>query len=326
MLHGTIGRLPLIKRHLDKHLDEAQAYVRRRQGGAVFFGRFTTALRVLVPGLAGMSDVHYPTFLAYNVAGGVLRGTGFALLGYVAGASWRHVARIAGQFGLALLGLIVLALILGPRDPQARAPVGTRACISGSEWPPASRPCGCAAGSPLRSVAPPTARHLGPPGVRAHVLPRRGGVVPLVVRWAHPGRGRARRRVPCRSSRAELGRGSPNGCGDLVLHGGDVARFDRPSVPGARPLRRHSLVAPKGVAAERAPGGGAPWGGRPLRHREADRRPGSATGPVLDRDLLGVGIPLRPCDAVDRVLRNAGLPPFGAAIGSGESLVVDRRR
>ena len=111
MLQGTIGRLPLIKRHLDKHLDDAQAYVRRRQGAAVFFGRFTTALRVLVPGLAGMSDVHYPTFLAYNVAGGVLWGTGFAVLGYIAGASWRHVARIAGQFGLVLLGLVVLALV-----------------------------------------------------------------------------------------------------------------------------------------------------------------------------------------------------------------------
>ena len=32
LLHGTIGRLPLIKRELDKHLDTAQAYVRRRKG------------------------------------------------------------------------------------------------------------------------------------------------------------------------------------------------------------------------------------------------------------------------------------------------------
>ncbi|HXY73672.1 MAG TPA: bifunctional DedA family/phosphatase PAP2 family protein [Actinomycetota bacterium] len=113
MLQGTIGRLPLIRRHLDEHLDEAQAYVRRRQGSAVFFGRFTTALRVLVPGLAGMSDVHYPTFLLYNVAGGVVWGAGFALLGYVAGASYRDIARLVGQSGLALLALIVLALVLG---------------------------------------------------------------------------------------------------------------------------------------------------------------------------------------------------------------------
>src|SRR5256712_12279524 len=43
LLHGTVGRLPIVKRHLDRHLDAAQAYVRRRRGRAVFFGRFTAA-------------------------------------------------------------------------------------------------------------------------------------------------------------------------------------------------------------------------------------------------------------------------------------------
>src|SRR5262249_32370918 len=89
----------------------AQAYVRRRKGAAVFFGRFTTALRVLVPGLAGMSDVHYPTFLAFNVAGGVLWGTLFALLGYLAGANYRSVERLAGRLGLALLALVVVVFL-----------------------------------------------------------------------------------------------------------------------------------------------------------------------------------------------------------------------
>ncbi len=112
LLHGTLGRVPLIKRELDKHLDTAQANVRRRKGSAVFFGRFTAALRVLVPGLAGMSDVHYPSFATYNVAGGVLWGSGFAVLGYLAGASYRHVEKIAGRIGLLLLALIVLGLIL----------------------------------------------------------------------------------------------------------------------------------------------------------------------------------------------------------------------
>jgi undecaprenyl-diphosphatase len=77
----------------------------------VFFGRFTAALRVLVPGLAGISEVHYPTFLVYNVAGGALWGTGFAVLGYLAGASYHRVEHIAGQAGLVLLGLIVAGLI-----------------------------------------------------------------------------------------------------------------------------------------------------------------------------------------------------------------------
>jgi undecaprenyl-diphosphatase len=110
LLHGTIGKLPVIRTHLDRHLESAQAYVRRRKGAAVFFGRFTAALRVLVPGLAGMSDVHYPTFLAFNVAGGVLWGTGFAVLGYLAGASYHRVEHIASRFGLGLLALIVLGL------------------------------------------------------------------------------------------------------------------------------------------------------------------------------------------------------------------------
>src|SRR6266516_4777518 len=114
LLHGTLGRLPIIRNDLDEHLDSARAYVQRRKGSAVFFGRFTAALRVLVPGLAGMSDVHYPSFLLYNVAGGALWGTGFAVLGYLAGASYKHVEKIAGRVGLALLALIVVGLVASP--------------------------------------------------------------------------------------------------------------------------------------------------------------------------------------------------------------------
>lgn len=127
LLHGTVGRFSVIKRQLDRHLDAAQAYVRRRRGRAVFFGRFTAALRVLVPGLAGMSEVHYPTFLAYNVAGGAIWGTGFVLLGYLGGASYHRVERIASRAGLILLALVVLGLattrvlrLLRERDPGLR--------------------------------------------------------------------------------------------------------------------------------------------------------------------------------------------------------------
>ena len=124
LLHGTLGRLPVIRTHLDKHLDSARAYVQRRKGSAVFFGRFTAALRVLVPGLAGISEVHYPTFLAYNVAGGTLWGAGFAVLGYIAGASYHRVEKVASQAGLILFGLIVAGLIASRllRHFAARSP------------------------------------------------------------------------------------------------------------------------------------------------------------------------------------------------------------
>ena len=112
LLHDTLGRLPILRRYLDKHLDSAEAYVRRRKGSAVFFGRFTAALRVLVPSLAGMSKVHYPSFLAYNVAGGIAWGTGFTVVGYLAGTSYKQVEKVAGRIGLLLLLLIVVGLIL----------------------------------------------------------------------------------------------------------------------------------------------------------------------------------------------------------------------
>src|SRR5712691_6338503 len=112
LLHGTLGRVPLIRHHLDESLDRAREYVRRRRGRAVFFGRFTAALRVLVPGLAGMSDIHFPTFLFYNVAGGVVWGAGFVLVGYAAGESYHVVERVAGRIGLGLLAVIVVGLVL----------------------------------------------------------------------------------------------------------------------------------------------------------------------------------------------------------------------
>jgi len=81
ILRGTIGHLPLVKHHLDKNLDRARDYLKRRGGRAVLIGRFTAALRVLVPGLAGMSEFPYHTFFFFNARGGLIWGTGFVLIG-----------------------------------------------------------------------------------------------------------------------------------------------------------------------------------------------------------------------------------------------------
>jgi undecaprenyl-diphosphatase len=103
LLEGTLGRLV---NH--KHFDRAESYLAERGGKAVFLGRFTAALRVMIPGLAGMSRMHYPKFVAFNVAGGLAWGTLCVMLGYVAGGSWRHVERLASHIGLAALGVIVV--------------------------------------------------------------------------------------------------------------------------------------------------------------------------------------------------------------------------
>jgi undecaprenyl-diphosphatase len=95
----------------DDKLSRAEDSVRRLGGKSVFVGRFTAALRALVPGLAGMSRLPYLRFLAWNIAGGVLWATGFVLLGYLAGSQYQLVERYANYAGIALL-LIILGVVL----------------------------------------------------------------------------------------------------------------------------------------------------------------------------------------------------------------------
>jgi membrane protein DedA with SNARE-associated domain/membrane-associated phospholipid phosphatase len=104
ILHSSIGRLVKAE-----HLDRAERFLATRGGPAVFLGRFTAALRALVPGLAGMARMRYRTFAAYNAAGGAVWATGFVLLGYVAGTGWRRVEHTAGRASLLLL--VVLAVV-----------------------------------------------------------------------------------------------------------------------------------------------------------------------------------------------------------------------
>jgi membrane-associated protein len=75
----------------------------------VFLGRFTAFFRAVVPGLAGMSKLHYPRFLAANAAGGLLWGIGFSLLGYFAGHAYKKVEHYST---FAALGVAVLVIAI----------------------------------------------------------------------------------------------------------------------------------------------------------------------------------------------------------------------
>jgi membrane protein DedA with SNARE-associated domain/membrane-associated phospholipid phosphatase len=125
MLHGSLRRF--IKAH---HLDQAEAFLARHGGKAVFFGRWTAALRALIPGLAGMSGVHYRTFAIWNVLGGGLWAATFVLVGFVAGEGWRKVEAIAKRASLVLLLIVVLvAAILWAGRWVAQHPERVRAAI-----------------------------------------------------------------------------------------------------------------------------------------------------------------------------------------------------
>jgi undecaprenyl-diphosphatase len=47
--------------------------------------------------IAGAARMPYRTFLPYNAAGGVLWASAFVVVGYLAGNSYQHVAKVAGR-------------------------------------------------------------------------------------------------------------------------------------------------------------------------------------------------------------------------------------
>lgn len=106
ILDSTAGRFVRAE-----HLDRAERALSRRGGWTVLVGRFTVALRVLVPGLAGMGRMPYRRFVVFDVLGGVLWGSAAVLAGYVAGSSWHTVQHYVSGAGLAALAAVVVAYL-----------------------------------------------------------------------------------------------------------------------------------------------------------------------------------------------------------------------
>ena len=88
--------------------ERVDRFLERHGGKAVFFGRLTALLRALIPSMAGMSSMHYRTFVAWNIAGGVVWGTGCVLLGYVFASALHKVEQYLTWGPLAVLAVVVV--------------------------------------------------------------------------------------------------------------------------------------------------------------------------------------------------------------------------
>lgn len=108
-------------------IDSAQDFLARRGGSAVFLGRFVAFLRAVMPALAGTAQMPYRTFLPWNAAGGIIWGTAFVLLGYLAGNSYQAVARTVGRDTALAVGAVVIVAIIVWRVREHRASGGSSA-------------------------------------------------------------------------------------------------------------------------------------------------------------------------------------------------------
>jgi undecaprenyl-diphosphatase len=96
----------------EDRLQKGRAYIRRMGAKGVILGRWTAALRALVPGLAGMAHMSYPRFLVANVIGGVGWAVAVGVVGYLAGNSYKKVESALGGVSYVLLGVIAVAAVV----------------------------------------------------------------------------------------------------------------------------------------------------------------------------------------------------------------------
>jgi membrane protein DedA with SNARE-associated domain len=120
ILDSTLGRFVKAA-----HLDRTERALARRGGWSVLVGRFTVALRVMVPGLAGMARMPYRRFAVANVIGGALWGAAVALAGYLAGNSWHivehYISMVGVGFTLGVIALLFTGRAIGRRRARLAA-------------------------------------------------------------------------------------------------------------------------------------------------------------------------------------------------------------
>jgi membrane protein DedA with SNARE-associated domain len=105
----ALERWPASARYLGHVMPRAQGFFARHGGKAVFFARFITVLRIAGAWIAGVVEMPWWRFLAWNVAGGVAWATGVGLATYYAGRAAIEPLHRYGMIGAVMLVALVIA-------------------------------------------------------------------------------------------------------------------------------------------------------------------------------------------------------------------------
>ena len=95
------------------HVQLAHDFFERYGRAAVLLARFVPIARTFVPILAGVGNMRFAVFLFYNVAGAIVWGGGFTLLGYFLGRTIPDAEKYLTLVILIIIGLTAIPLLAG---------------------------------------------------------------------------------------------------------------------------------------------------------------------------------------------------------------------
>lgn len=90
-----------------EYLARTHAFFERHGGKAIVFARFVPIVRTFAPFVAGIGNMDYRHFLAYNVLGAVLWVVGFGYAGYFFG----NLPIVQKNLEVLILGIIAVSLL-----------------------------------------------------------------------------------------------------------------------------------------------------------------------------------------------------------------------
>ena len=89
------------------HVVKAQGFFDRYGARTIVIARFVPIVRTFAPVVAGVGNMHYRTFVRYNVVGGVAWGLGLPVLGYFLG----QIDVVKNHIEIAVLAVVALSLL-----------------------------------------------------------------------------------------------------------------------------------------------------------------------------------------------------------------------
>jgi membrane-associated protein len=103
----SLFKRPESKLFKPAYVDQAEAFFEKHGSKSIVLARFVPIVRTFAPIVAGVSKMHYRTFVKFNIIGGAIWAIGFTLLGYWLGKSFPWIGKNI-EYAVVLIVLISL--------------------------------------------------------------------------------------------------------------------------------------------------------------------------------------------------------------------------